>query len=239
MDGRRARAAARARRSVGVIERSLIETAAGVIMCVALLASATAATLADHEPAVGTVPVRIAAAAPAARTNPVPRMQLDAAVHPAADYELGARWTVSRRLIIPVAGVLPDELVDTFNQGRGPNRRHEAIDIGAPRGAAVLAVTDGVVLRLTEHDSGGITLYLLAPDGQTMFYYAHLLKYADGVRAGAAVRQGDVIGFVGDTGNAGPGNYHLHFEVMSAPDPRQFHAARPWNPYPLLLRSRG
>jgi murein DD-endopeptidase MepM/ murein hydrolase activator NlpD len=137
---------------------------------------------------------------------------------------------------MPVAGVTPNDLVDTFAQARGPDRRHEAIDIPARRGTAVVAVTDGEILRLAQHDSGGVTLYQLAPDGHTVFYYAHLLSYADGMRAGLAVRQGDVIGYVGDTGNAGPGNY---FEVMTAPDPRQFHAARPRNPYPLLLRSRG
>ena len=167
------------------------------------------------------------------------RTALDPAVHPAADPQLGALWTKSRRLIIPVAGVTPDDLVDTFAQIRGPARRHEAIDIPAPAGTPVVAITDGEILRLTEHDSGGITLYQLAPDGRTMFYYAHLMKYAAGVRPGLKVRQGDVIGYVGDTGNARPGSFHLHFEVMIAPDPRQYQAARPRNPYPLLLRARG
>ncbi|MBR9990930.1 MAG: M23 family metallopeptidase [Gemmatimonadetes bacterium] len=164
---------------------------------------------------------------------------LDPAVHPAGDPLLGWKWSVSRQLIMPVAGVDPTDLVDTFAQIRGPDRRHDGIDIRAVRGTPVVAVTDGEILRLTDHDSGGITLYLRAPDGRTVFYYAHLLRYADGVRAGIAVRQGDVIGYVGDTGNAGPGNYHLHFEVLTMPVPQQYHAARPHNPYPLLLRARG
>src|SRR5690606_35547773 len=92
------------------------------------------------------------------------------AVHPAADPVLGDLWSASRNLIVPVAGVTPDELVDTFAQIRGTGRRHEAIDIPGPRGTPVLAVTDGEILRLTEHDSGGITLYQLAPDRRTMFY---------------------------------------------------------------------
>ncbi|HEX2166778.1 MAG TPA: M23 family metallopeptidase [Longimicrobiales bacterium] len=187
---------------------------------------------------------RVTASAPYSGTlgsPPPPELlaQLRRSVHPAADPMLGRRWSASRNLIVPVSGVTRDDLVDTFEQVRGPDRRHEAIDIPAPRGAPVLAVTDGEVLRLTRHDSGGISLYLLAPDGRTMFYYAHLLDYVDGMRAGMPVRQGDVIAYVGDTGNAGPGNYHLHFEVMTAPDARQYHAARPRNPYPLLLRSRG
>lgn len=214
------------------------DTGAGVIVCVILLASATAATVAHRQPvdAPASMPPGTGSAARPALVSPT---HLDASVHPAADVLLGERWAASWRLIMPVRGVRPDELVDTFGQARGPNRRHEAIDIPAPRGTPVVAVTDGEITRLTHHDSGGITLYLLAPDGHTTFYYAHLLKYADGLRAGFAVRQGDVIGFVGDTGNPGPGNYHLHFEVMTAPDPRQYLAARPRNPYPLLLRSRG
>jgi peptidoglycan LD-endopeptidase LytH len=163
---------------------------------------------------------------------------LDPAAHPADDALLGWRWAASRRLIMPVEGVEATDLVDTFAQVRGPDRRHDGIDIRAARGTPVVAVTDGEVLRLTEHDSGGISLYLLAPDGQTVFYYAHLLGYAEGVRAGMGVRQGDVLGYVGDTGNAGPGNDHLHFEILNMSDPRQYHTARPRNPYPLLVRVR-
>lgn len=216
---------------------STSDKAARVIVCAVLLLTATAAGVTDHRRVEsraarnGILRLQLSA--------PVPAPQLSRSVHPAADPILGRRWLASRSLIMPVAGVTRDDLVDTFAQVRGPDRRHEAIDIPAPRGTPVLAVTSGEILRLTHPDSGGISLYLLAPDGSTMFYYAHLLKYADGLRAGMPVRQGDVIGYVGDTGNAGPGNYHLHFEVMTAPDPRQYHAARPRNPYPLLLRSRG
>ncbi|MGH7464095.1 MAG: M23 family metallopeptidase [Longimicrobiales bacterium] len=166
-------------------------------------------------------------------------MRLDPSVHPASDPLLGALWALSHRLIVPVAGVDAADLVDTFAQVRGPNRLHEGIDISASRGTPVVAAADGVILRLAEHDSGGVSLYQLAPDGHTVFYYAHLLEYAERTRAGLSVRQGDVIAYVGDTGNAGPGNYHLHFEVMTAPDPRAYWAARPRNPYPLLLRARG
>jgi murein DD-endopeptidase MepM/ murein hydrolase activator NlpD len=172
-------------------------------------------------------------------TAPEVDMRLHRAIHPAADPVFGVLWSLSHNLIIPVVGVEPGALNDTFTQPRGGDRRHEGIDILAPRGAAVVAATVGVILRLTEHDSGGITLYQLAPDGATVFYYAHLEKYAAGMAPGVAVRQGDVIAYVGDTGNAGAGNYHLHFEVLSAPDPASFWAARPRNPYPLLTRARG
>ncbi|HSJ29906.1 MAG TPA: M23 family metallopeptidase [Longimicrobiales bacterium] len=211
------------------------DNAARVVLCAVLLVSAAAATLTDRTAADANTRGTSAESAAAAPSQ----IRLDRSVHPAADPMFGALWTASRRLIVPVKGVAPQDLVDTFAQIRGPDRRHEAIDIPAPGGTPVLAVTDGEILRLTEHDSGGITLYQLAPDGRTMFYYAHLMKYAAGVRPGLRVRQGDVIGYVGDTGNARPGNYHLHFEVMTAPDARQYHAARPRNPYPLLLRARG
>lgn len=228
------------------MKSTTIDNACRVLVCAVLLGSALAASVVEPERldltadrswrAVGGVTAHDRAPAPGAQL--VVRT-LDASVHPAADPMLGELWTLSRRLMMPVAGVRPGALVDTFGQIRGPARWHEAIDIPAPRGTAVVAVTDGQVLRLTEHDSGGISLYLLAPDGQTMFYYAHLLKYAEGVTPGLTVRQGDVLGYVGDTGNAGPGNYHLHFEVMTAPEPRQYHAAKPRNPYPLLLRASG
>lgn len=234
------------RQSTTGMKSTVLDNAGRVSVCAVLLGSAMAATVAEREAIDLTTQGRadgVGDVAAMDRTMPVAtllaRTQLAAAVHPAADPHLGWMWSASRRLIMPVAGVQPDALVDTFGQIRGPDRRHEAIDIPAPRGTPVLAVTDGEILRLTEHDSGGTTLYLLAPDGQTMFYYAHLLRYADGVKPGLRVRQGDVIGHVGDSGNAGPGNYHLHFEVMTAPDPRQYQAVRPRNPYPLLRRTRG
>lgn len=187
----------------------------------------------------GAARVEVSAAAASPRVAGSVSSQLERYAHPAADPLFGALWSLSRRLIMPVAGVDPGDLTDTFLQPRAVGRLHEAIDIRAPRDAPVLAVTDGVVLRLTEHDSGGITLYLLAPDNRTLFYYAHLSGYADGVHAGQPVRQGDVLGYVGDTGNAGPGNHHLHFEVMVATSPQQYWAARPRNPYPLLKSARG
>jgi murein DD-endopeptidase MepM/ murein hydrolase activator NlpD len=211
--------------------RAATQAMIGAVLCVA------ATGLAMAERGQRTSPV--VAAGIALTTAPEADMRLHRAFHPAADPVLGVLWSQSHDLIVPVAGVEPGELNDTFTQPRGGDRRHEGIDILAPRGAAVVAATDGVILRLTEHDSGGITLYQLAPDGATVFYYAHLEKYAAGIAPGVAVRQGDVIAYVGDTGNAGAGNYHLHFEVLSAPDPASFWAARPRNPYPLLTRARG
>jgi murein DD-endopeptidase MepM/ murein hydrolase activator NlpD len=138
------------------------------------------------------------------------------------------------RLLIPVQGVKVGSLVDTYKQSRGQGRRHDAIDIMAPRGTPVLAVADGVVMKLFQSARGGITLYELAPDRRTIYYYAHLDRYAPGIAEGQALRRGQLIGYVGNTGDAGPGNYHLHFEVSTTTDPAKYWGGTPQNPYPLL-----
>jgi len=140
------------------------------------------------------------------------------------------------QLLVPVQGVSAAQLVDTYTQARGQGRVHDAIDIAAPRGTPVLATADGVVLKLFQSDRGGITLYELAPDRRTIYYYAHLDRYAPGMAEGRPLKQGDVLGYVGNTGNAGAGNYHLHFEVSTTTDPRRYWAGTPQNPFPLLRR---
>lgn len=137
-------------------------------------------------------------------------------------------------LLIPVQGVKAASLVDTYEQSRGKGRRHDAIDIMAPRGVPVVAVADGVVMKLFNSVRGGITLYHLAPDRRTIYYYAHLDRYAPGVAEGQPLRRGQVLGYVGNTGDAGPGNYHLHFEVSTTADPKRYWGGTPQNPYPLL-----
>jgi murein DD-endopeptidase MepM/ murein hydrolase activator NlpD len=137
-------------------------------------------------------------------------------------------------LIIPVAGIQPENLIDTFADARSANRSHDAIDIIAPRRTPVLAAADGTIVRLFNSENGGITLYQLAPDNRTVYYYAHLDGYADGVRDSVFAKQGAVIGYVGDTGNAVPGNYHLHFAIWITDDPKNFWDGESINPYPLL-----
>ena len=139
-------------------------------------------------------------------------------------------------LLIPVAGVGPEQLVDTYAQARSEGRRHDAIDIAAPHGTPVLATTEGTVLKLFQSEQGGITLYQLDPDRRTIYYYAHLDRYGPGITEGRELRQGDTIGYVGNTGNSGVGNYHLHFEITTTDDPKQYWGGTPTNPYPLLRR---
>jgi murein DD-endopeptidase MepM/ murein hydrolase activator NlpD len=136
-------------------------------------------------------------------------------------------------LAIPVAGVRPESLVNTFDEARGQGR-HDALDILAPRGTPVLAATDGVVLRLFTSERGGLTIYQLGPDERTVYYYAHLDGYAEGLANGQPLARGEVIGYVGDTGNAAPGNTHLHFAMWRIADPADFWEGVPINPHPLL-----
>lgn len=142
----------------------------------------------------------------------------------------------AKNLLIPLANVAPSQLHDTFNQARSESRQHQALDIAAPPGTPVLATTDGVVTKLFQSDKGGITLYELDPSGRYVYYYAHLMRYADGIEEGKQLRRGEVIGYVGDTGNAGAGNYHLHFAISKVSSPRKWSSGEPINPYPLLSR---
>jgi murein DD-endopeptidase MepM/ murein hydrolase activator NlpD len=137
-------------------------------------------------------------------------------------------------LMIPVEGIRPEQLRDTYDDARSEGRVHHAIDIMAARGTAVLAAAPGRVLKLRTGATGGITIYQVGRDGRTLYYYAHLLRYADGIREGRELRQGELIGYVGDTGNAGRGNYHLHFSVGRLTDPRRWWESQNVDPYPLL-----
>ena len=139
-------------------------------------------------------------------------------------------------LVIPVLGVKPEQLLDTFADARSEGRSHDAIDIAAAVGTPVVAASEGEIVKLFQSEKGGITIYQLSPDRKLVFYYAHLQRYADGIYEGKYVRQGEVIGYVGDTGNAGTGNYHLHFSIASITDPKRHWEGTNINPYPLLKR---
>ena len=141
-------------------------------------------------------------------------------------------------LIVPVAGVTRESLADNFTQSRGEGRTHDAIDIPAPAGTPVLAAIDGPIARFFDSVPGGITIYQASDDGKFMYYYAHLQRRADGIKPGDRVTRGTVIGYVGDTGNAGAGNYHLHFSISRVADPKRFWEGNYLNPYPYLISGR-
>jgi murein DD-endopeptidase MepM/ murein hydrolase activator NlpD len=137
-------------------------------------------------------------------------------------------------LIIPVAGVRPEQLIDTFDDARSEGRVHDAIDIPAAAETPVLAAAGGKIQKLFQSERGGTTIYQLSADQKLIFYYAHLSHYADNLAEGDIVHQGQVIAYVGDTGNAGAGNYHLHFSIANVSDPKRYWEGTSINPYPLL-----
>lgn len=137
-------------------------------------------------------------------------------------------------LIVPVRGVTPEQLGNTYEDARGSGRVHEAIDIMAARGTAVLAVADGTVEKLFTSDRGGLTIYQFEPSGRYAYYYAHLDRYADGLDEGDALKQGEVIGYVGSTGNAGDDAPHLHFSIFLLGPEKRWWEGTAINPYPVL-----
>lgn len=137
-------------------------------------------------------------------------------------------------LMIPVAGVTRNELRDTFTDARSNGRTHDAIDIPAPQGTPVVAVADGRIAKFFDSEAGGTTIYQISSDEKLVYYYAHLQKRADMVRENDLVKQGTIIGYVGDTGNAVPGNFHLHFSIAAINDPKRYWEGTYFNPYPLL-----
>jgi len=138
-----------------------------------------------------------------------------------------------RPMIIPVAGVDRSAMRDMFNEVRG-NHRHEAIDILAPRGTPVIAADDGVVRKLFTSAAGGLTVYEFDPDERYCYYYAHLDGYAPGLHEGQLLHRGDVLGYVGTTGNAPKDTPHLHFALIRLDPDRRWWKGTYVNPYPLL-----
>lgn len=143
-------------------------------------------------------------------------------------------------LAIPVAGIKAAQLTDTFTQARaGGARRHDAIDIMAPTGTPVVAAAPGTVEKLFfSEGGGGITAYVRSPDGRWSYYYAHLQRYAPGLKEGQRIQRGHVIGYVGSTGNADSEGPHLHFAINRMAAGERWHQGAPVNPYPLLAGQR-
>jgi murein DD-endopeptidase MepM/ murein hydrolase activator NlpD len=141
-------------------------------------------------------------------------------------------------LAIPVIGVKPDQLTDTFDQARSEGRRHDAIDIMAAEGTPVIAAADGTIEKFFNSVRGGMTIYERSADGKWMYYYAHLSAYAPGLAEGQQVKRGQVIARVGHTGDASAAGPHLHFAINSMAPGERWWNGTPINPYPLLAGKR-
>ena len=134
----------------------------------------------------------------------------------------------------PIVGLSAGDLHDTFDQLRGV-ARHEAIDIMEPRGTPVHAVVDGTIAKLFLSKPGGNTIYLFDDSGDFCYYYAHLDRYAPNIREGMHVSRGEIIGFVGSTGNASPSAPHLHFTIFQLGPEKHWWKGTAINPYPVLM----
>lgn len=142
----------------------------------------------------------------------------------------------SRQMMVPVQGVRPNQLRDTYNAPRSGGRAHLALDVMARRGTPVLAADDGVVRRIATNNLGGRTVYVVDHAQRFVHYYAHLDRFASGLREGQRVRRGDLLGTVGTSGNAPANAPHLHYQLMRYSDERMWWAGEPINPIPYLRK---
>ncbi|MCU1236149.1 MAG: peptidase [Candidatus Solibacter sp.] len=175
------------------------------------------------EPVPGPVPMP-AAAPPEAVSLPVPdRLHaIEAAPAPAGS-----------RIAMPLAGFDPNKLDSTFHQARS-GHEHEALDIMSPRGTPVMAVAEGNVAKLFTSKQGGFTVYQFDNTQTWCYYYAHLDRYAPGLKEGVLLRKGEVLGYVGSTGDASPEAPHLHFAVFRLGPEKHWWQGTAVDPLPLL-----
>jgi len=148
---------------------------------------------------------------------------------------MGASEDAALHISLPIKGLKLSDIQDTFEQRRGGTRKHEATDIMAPRGTPVSAVNDGKIVKLFLSKPGGNTIYQFDPSEQYCYYYAHLDRYAPGIAEGTMVHRGEVIAFVGSSGNADPSAPHLHFEIHRLEAERRWYKGTAINPYKYLV----
>lgn len=135
-------------------------------------------------------------------------------------------------ILFPVPGVSPKAMTDSFHDARG-QRLHHAVDILAPRNSEVVAVADGTIARMMTSIAGGIAVYQWNQDRTLVYYYAHLEGYAKGLAEGQAVTRGQVLGYVGTTGNAPANTPHLHFAISRVDQKGRWWGGAPVNPFPI------
>ncbi len=196
------------------------------MLVVALTACGPSITpLAPREP----VPVPAAVDSREPGTEPVPTVTPAVA---AATTRADAEYFDENPLMVPVAGIAPSALRDSFNSARSGGRTHRALDIPARRGTPALAAVDGMILSLRQNTLGGTTLYLADSQRKFVYYYAHLDRYHDRMSEGVQVRQGDVLGYVGTSGNAPRDFPHLHFQALRVDSAKRDW----WNGPPVDIR---
>ncbi|TWI69951.1 peptidase M23-like protein [Pseudoduganella lurida] len=222
----------------------LLGAALGVVAAVLWLGrgvpeAGTAAPGPAVTPAPAAAPPAAAPAPAPAAGVPLPSSELPEVVPPApvspatTSVDIDVKPAIGP-LLLPVAGVSAKELTNTFEQPRGTERRHEALDIPAPKGTPVYATADGKIVKLFNSKPGGITIYQFDPSEKYAYYYAHLDGYAPDLKEGQQVRRGQMIGYVGVTGNSDPNVPHLHFAIFELNADKKWWEGTPVNPYPYL-----
>jgi murein DD-endopeptidase MepM/ murein hydrolase activator NlpD len=201
--------------------------AATVLLVVWLYGKIEAPPVASAPPPATSVPPPATTPAPAAPRVPPPAPAPIPAEALPGDL-------AQRDLLVPVQGIRPQDLQDTFTDARGQGRVHDAIDIMAPRNTPVLAVEAGRIAKLFTSKQGGLTIYQFDPTETYSYYYAHLDSYAPGLKEGDTVARGQVIGTVGITGNASPEGPHLHFAINRLKADKKWWQGDPINPYSVL-----
>lgn len=163
--------------------------------------------------------------------SPSPSLTRESLALPDAEARLTAR-----ELMVPVDGVEPENVPDTFGASRA-ERLHGALDIMAPRGTPVLSADFGTVWKVRSNALGGRTVYVLDQTKEFVHYFAHLDRYAPGLAEGQVVRPGDVLGYVGTSGNASPNEPHLHYQVLRYRGNGRWWDGEPVNPHRALRRA--
>ncbi|MDP8980634.1 MAG: M23 family metallopeptidase [Acidobacteriota bacterium] len=182
---------------------------------------------------------RVQAAAPAGAPAPAPapaqrpRIERPTTVTGISQADLDE--LAGRRLVLPLDGLKASDILDTFAAARSGGRRHEASDILAPHGTPIHAMGPGDIRKLFTSQQGGITIYQFDPEEVWCYYYAHLDRYADDLHEGQRVKAGDVIGYVGTTGNAPAGTPHLHLAIFKIGPEKHWWGGTAVNPYPVLI----
>ena len=139
---------------------------------------------------------------------------------------------------LPIDNLQASQLYDSFNDARGGSK-HEATDIMEPVGTPVRAIDEGNLVKLFTSKKGGLTIYQFDNSRKYCYYYAHLDRYADNIKEGMLVRAGEIIGYVGSTGDANAASPHLHFAISLLDPDKKYWKGTPLNPYPLLVKVAG
>ena len=210
-----------------------VKATAMVALVSALAAVGIAATVSQRA-------ARVPASAEAQQQQPVSTVALAVPTSTLAAIDKGEKSAAlqqlaTRRLAMPVQGFDPRKLQDNFNDMRGGIRRHEALDIMAARGTPVIAADDGTIAKLFRSLAGGITVYQFDSSQDFIYYYAHLDSYREGLKEGEVVKRGDLLGYVGSTGNAPASAPHLHFTMFELGADRKWWRGKAVNPYPFLV----